>query len=38
MAIAVASQVSLAVSVPQGGTEDLCRELKPAHSLTGNKV
>lgn len=31
------SQTSPTASVPQGGTEDLFRELQPGESLTGNK-
>lgn len=38
MDIARTSQTSPAASVPQGGTEDLFRELQPAQTLTGNKV
>ena len=37
MDIARTSQTSPAASVPQGGTEDLFRELQPAQSLISNK-
>lgn len=37
MDITRTSQTSPAASVPQGGTEDLFRELQPAQSLTGSK-